>query len=101
MKDGEYIELQWEDRVLFEAVRGWVGDEATRRAVEAFACNEGTRLWTFRECYAANLQTNEGRCNGYHFTVQLYATPARGRYKVSVLEPLNTNMRLEERSAAE
>ena len=89
-RDGEYIELQWEDRVLFEAVRGWVGEEATRRAVEAFACNEGTRPWTFRECYAANLQTNEGRCNGYHYTVQLYSTPARGRYKVSVLEPLNT-----------
>ena len=94
MKDGQYIELQWEGRVLFEAVRGWVGEEATRRAIEAFACNEGTRSWAFRECYAANLQSHDGRCNGYHYTVQLYATPARGRYKVSVLEPLNPALTL-------
>ncbi len=89
MKNGEYIELCWGDRIAFEAVRGWVGEEATRRAVEAFACNEGTRSWAFSECYAANLQTARCREDGLQCEVQLYANPGRGRYKVSVLEPLN------------
>ena len=89
MKDGEYIELHWQDRAEFEAVRGWIGEEMTRKVVEGYACNTATRKWSFRECYAANLQTATCRENGYDYEVQLFATPARGRYKVSVLEPLN------------
>ena len=87
MKDGEYIELQWDDDPQFEAVRGWVGEDATRKAIEAFAHNDWSRKWTFRECYAANLQTHETRCSDIAYEVRLFGEPGRGRYKVSVLEP--------------
>ena len=87
MKDGEYIELYWEDDPQFDIVRGWVGEAATRKAVETFAHNDWSREWTFRECYAANLQTRECRCSDVAYEVRLFDKPGRGRYKVSVLEP--------------
>jgi len=86
-RDGQYIEMGWDSEVEFELVRGWVGEEQTRRVVEANAGNDGTRKWTFRECYAANLQTNMSRCDGWASEVRIYGEPGRGRYKVSALIP--------------
>ena len=88
-RDGEYIELDWANEVLFEIVRGWPGEAATRKAVEAYAGNDVSRTWSFKECYAASLQTNMSRCNGWHSEIRIYDEPGRGRYKVSVLIPPN------------
>ena len=84
---GQYIEMGWDSEVGFEIVRGWVGEEQTRRVVEANAGNDGTRQWTFRECYAANLQTDSSRSNGYACEIRIFDEPGAGRYKVSALIP--------------
>ena len=86
--DGDYIEIEWADgRCLFEIVRGWPGEAATRAAIESFAGNDWSREWTFRECYAANLQSALSRAEGYAYEIRLHDAPGPGRYKVSVLEP--------------
>jgi hypothetical protein len=87
-RDGQYIEMGWDSEVGFELVRGWVGEAATRQAVEAFAGNDSTRTWAFRECYAANLQTDSSRSNGYACEIRIFDEPGRGRFKVSALIPL-------------
>ncbi len=90
-KDGEYIEMLWEDGLSeFEIVKGWPGEEATRKAIEDAGCNTA-REWAFRECYAANLQTATSREQDYACEIRLFKEPGRGRYKVSVLEPNNTD----------
>jgi len=86
-KDGEYMEMLWEDGLCeFEIVKGWPGEEATRQAIEDAGCNTA-REWAFRECYAANLQTAMSRAEDYACEIRLFKEPGRGRYKVSVLEP--------------
>jgi hypothetical protein len=91
--DGQYIEMEWSDgESRFELVRGWPGEAATRKAVEAFAGNDWSREWTFRECYAANLQTALSRAEGYDFEIRLSYQPGPGRYKVSALVPPNTRI---------
>ena len=87
-KDGEYMELDWEGNSEEELVRGWPGEEATRKAIEAFACNDATRSWPFRQCWAMNVQTDACRSMGTAYEVRLYYHPGRGRYKVSVLSRL-------------
>lgn len=88
--DGEYVSLCWFDKVLFEMVRGWPGEKSTRKIIEAEACNDWSRSWKFKECYAASLQTNLSRCEGWASEIRLFDEPGRGRYKVSVLIPPNT-----------
>jgi len=82
-----YVELWWGGKPAFELVIGWPGEAETRKSVEAFACNDFSRNYSFRECYAANLQTHQSRCDGLKYEVHLFNAPGRGRYKVSVLEP--------------
>jgi len=98
-KDGEYVELDWVYEPEFELVRGWPGEAATRKAVESFACNDFSREWTFKECYAASLQTNMSRCQGWQSEIRLYNEPGRGRYKVSVLLPPNMELSNKEPNA--
>ena len=86
-REGQYIEIEWEWNVQWELVRGWPGEAATRKAVEAFAGNDSTRTWTFRECYAANLQTDSSRSSGWKSEIRIFDEPGRGRYKVSALIP--------------
>jgi hypothetical protein len=85
-KCGEYMNLYWDgDPAEEEMVRGWPGEKATREAVESFYCNDSTRSWSFRQCWAMNVQTDRSRSMDIAYEVRLYNQPGRGRYKVSVL----------------
>ena len=89
--DGSYIEMEWSDgESQFDIVRGWPGEAATRKAIEDFAGNDWSRGWSFRECYAANLQTALSHAEDYDYEIRLYDKPGPGRYKVSALVPPNS-----------
>ena len=81
----EFIELWWDGDPDFFMVRGHVEKEA---ALEAVANYEGRRCIEALTCthgYAMNQQTHYARQMGLNFTIGLYETPGRGRYKVTIL----------------
>lgn len=84
-RDGEYIELWWEEEPEWEIVHGHVTDAAALESIRKWCPREDGSGRVFVHLWAANLQTGYAKANGLTSQTFLYDKPGRGRYKVTAL----------------
>lgn len=82
-RDGEYIDLYWDDYPDEYVVRGHVTDEVFAAAVRA---HEEDGFGKPRHAWALWAQTGNSRAEGLAAELRVYDAPGRGRFRVTVAE---------------